>query len=80
MAHNCYIEPFQGVCCSCGGSQAKIGCDPPGASHQQHCPHWHLARGVLTPLLVVPLLPGQTQAQADADNKALEDAMVQAGD
>lgn len=79
MTHNCYIEPFHAICCSCGGSQAKDRCDNHG-QHGQHCPHWHLARGVLTPLMVIPLLPGQTQAQADADARALEDAMIQAGD
>lgn len=73
MTHNCYIEPFHGICCTCGASQAKHKCDEHDG---QHCPHWHIARGVLTPLIDVPLLPGQTQAQADADAKDLQDLMV----
>lgn len=77
--HNCYIEPFHGICCSCGGSQAKTLCDAP-AHDGQHCPHWHLARGVLTPLIEVPLLPGQTQAQADAERRHLMEAMIEAED
>lgn len=74
--HNCYIEPFHGICCSCGGSQAKMECD----GHPQHCPHWHIARGVLTPLMEVPLPPGWTQAGAEAERRHLMEAMIEAED
>lgn len=44
MPHNCYIQPFSGVCCSCGGSPAKIQCE----GHDGHCHHWQVTSINLT--------------------------------
>ena len=39
MNPDCYLQPFEGICCFCG---AGIHSSKAGCNGNPHCPHWDI--------------------------------------